>query len=248
VRPYYEADGITIYHGDCFEFLASRAVPLCDAVVTSPPYNLIREGIGGGPNTAHAAMERKILAGWYEDTVPEEEYQREQRQLVETLIRLCRGSVFYNHKLRHAIARVGRVIHPMEWLMGLPLWCEVVWDRGGGVALNSSRFVVSDERVFMFGRPKAWNNPPWTTVWRISPTAQETIHPCPFPLELAARCVGAATAPGDTVFDPYSGSGTTLRAAKNLGRKAIGVERVERFCEEAAIRMEQGVLDFGGAA
>jgi site-specific DNA-methyltransferase (adenine-specific) len=54
--------------------------------------------------------------------------------------------------------------------------------------------------------------------------------------------VSLASLAGETIFDPFMGSGTTLRAAKDLGRKAIGVERSERYCEIAAKRMAQGVL------
>lgn len=72
-------------------------------------------------------------------------------------------------------------------------------------------------------------------------------HPSPKPLPLMAWMVEGTTAPGDLVLDPFMGSGTTLRAAKDLGRKAIGVELDERYCELAARRMAQEVLDFGGA-
>ena len=72
-------------------------------------------------------------------------------------------------------------------------------------------------------------------------------HPAPFPLSLPLKAISATTA--TTVLDPFMGSGTTLRAAKDLNRKAIGIELSERYCEVAAKRLAQGTLDlFGGAA
>ena len=81
--------------------------------------------------------------------------------------------------------------------------------------------------------------------WRV---AQEsgTPHPAPFPVALPARAIEAA-APS-SVIDPFMGSGTTLRAAKDAGIPATGIELSERYCEIAAKRLAQGVLDFGGAA
>lgn len=73
-------------------------------------------------------------------------------------------------------------------------------------------------------------------------------HPVPFPVALPTRCIRLSTWPGETVLDPYMGSGTTLLAARNLGRKAIGVEVSEAYCARAVSRLSQGALDFGGAA
>jgi DNA modification methylase len=73
-------------------------------------------------------------------------------------------------------------------------------------------------------------------------------HPAPMPVEVARRCVRLSTWPGEVVFDPFAGSGTTLLAARQLGRRAIGVERSERYCELAVRRLAQTGLDFEGAA
>lgn len=84
-----------------------------------------------------------------------------------------------------------------------------------------------------------------TNVWRMQPQARgpETgDHPAPFPVLLPDRCIRLSTWPGEVVLDPFMGSGSTLVAARNLGRKAIGFDVDERYCEIAAKRLGQGVL------
>lgn len=87
-----------------------------------------------------------------------------------------------------------------------------------------------------------------SNVWQIRPETTRDGHPVPYPVELAQRCIRLSSWPGETVLDPFVGSGSTLLAARALGRKSIGVEVSERYCEQAANRLAQGGFDFGGAA
>jgi site-specific DNA-methyltransferase (adenine-specific) len=86
-----------------------------------------------------------------------------------------------------------------------------------------------------------------STVWNLAP-ARRGGHPAPFPVELARRAVRLSTWPGEVVLDPFAGSGTTLLAARQLGRRAIGIEASELYCELAVSRLAQTALDFRGAA
>ncbi len=83
-------------------------------------------------------------------------------------------------------------------------------------------------------------------VWRIPPGASAgNEHPAVMPLELAARAIRLSTWPGEVVLDPFSGTGSTLLAARLLGRRAVGFEVSEQYCELAARRLAQGSLTLG---
>lgn len=84
-------------------------------------------------------------------------------------------------------------------------------------------------------------------LWRIPPGAStRSEHPAVMPTELASRCIRLSTWPNEVVLDPFCGSGTTLVAAKSLGRRAVGVEVSERYCELAVARLAQGLLELVG--
>ena len=77
---------------------------------------------------------------------------------------------------------------------------------------------------------------------------EKTFHPCPRRYEHVAWLVDIWSSPGELIFDPFMGSGTTLLAAKTLGRKAIGIEIEEKYCEIAVKRLKQEVFTFSGSS
>lgn len=85
-------------------------------------------------------------------------------------------------------------------------------------------------------------------VWSIPTRPYPEAHFAVFPIDLPLRCIKAGCKPGGTVLDPFSGSGTTGAAARQLGRKYIGIDLNPAYHDLAKERFKQGVLDFGGAA
>lgn len=260
MKPYYQDDFATIYHGTAEQHLSRLEGPTIDCTVTSPPYNTLGSRV---PSAATGGFGAARLGGWvanlhrtgYADDMDETEYGEWQTHIAG-LIRLASkpgASFFYNHKLR---SRDGVSIHPLHIVDKFDGWAlrqEIVWHRPGAVQFNARMFAPNDERIMWLYRddgPHKWNQEAatWLSVWSMAPPTGNADHPCPFPDTLPRRCIAATTDPGDMVLDPFAGSGTTLRAAKDLGRKSIGIEMEERYCEIAAKRLAQEVLDFGGVA
>jgi DNA modification methylase len=131
---------------------------------------------------------------------------------------------------------------PQAWNPSLPIRQIVTWWRPGGVNFAPTHYLPSFEWIIIYAKPafrladKGWNA---TDVWQMTPE-RDIDHPAPFPLLLPKRVL--TTTGATSVLDPHMGSGTTLRAAKDLGISAIGIEISERYCEIAAKRLSQGVL------
>lgn len=181
----------------------------------------------------------------------ESDYQMWQNDMFGAIKTAEGASLFYNHQLRW---RDKVLLHPVQWFRprGWEFRQEIIWDRGGGMMLNARMFCRFEERILWFTRGRhKWNDGAAGngSVWRLAREQQQQgkHHPVAFPIEIPLRAIRATTEPGDTVLDPFMGGGTTLRAAKDLGRLAIGIELEERYCEIAANRMSQGVLDIATA-
>jgi hypothetical protein len=265
LTPYYADDFVTLYHGDCGEIIPT--LPDFQLALTSPPYGAIRE-YGGhdvpdvlGVLTALGERVRKggvIVWNTADQTVDGSETGDSFRQALHALgegLRLhdtmiyCKEAVVFPDANRY---------HPaFEYVF---VFSKDAPGRFNGISDRPNKYagdkihgtrrepdgsmhrpVRAGELVPDFGL--RWN-------WWLLPTAaqeRQTMygsHPAMMPYSLARDHVRTWTNQGDLVVDPFAGSGTTLRAAKDLGRKAIGIEIEERYCEIIARRCAQDVLDF----
>lgn len=259
MNPYYDHAGIQIFLGDCREVLSQftfsnrdedqpgmpeyRERSPFDITITSPPYNTLPQS--NNPSGLHAERSTGVnkwiakASSGYADSMPEDEYQEWICDVIRLCHNTCKGIIWINHKIRY---RMGYAVHPARW-MNFPIYAEVIWDRGGSMALNCKRYSPSTEHILGFWTPHHWDDSlnGIMSVWRL-PAQRDDEHPCPYPPEIPRRLITSSCPKGGTVLDPFCGSGTTLRAAKDLGRKAIGIEIEEKYCEIAARRLQQEVL------
>ena len=216
MTPYYQENGITIYHGDCREVLPSLSV--ASAIVTDPPYNAGK------------------IYGDHNDSMTDVEY--EQWSLEVTRVCLLKASRQFWVAPRYKLEL---------WLRCLPGSHLIVIPRG---ASGPYRGGWSDqfEIALAIGKPTECAPDLWRGI-RLKGEGyffrEETYgHPGYTPYPIMRRAVELLTNIGDVVIEPFCGTGTTLRAAKDTNRKAIGIELNERYCEIAAKRLSQNVLNF----
>ena len=198
-------------------------------IVTSPPYNQSIEKFKPSGMHKEGDWAAKVHRLAYQDSMPEKDYQAWQRSLLTLWFGVLRdgGSVFYNHKNRY---REKRVVSPMEWLPGkFALRQEIIWRRPGSVTQNARMFLPCDERIYWLYKGKDFTFhdtteiKTWSSVWDIAPQTNKD-HAVAFPIELPSRCIEACTSINESVFDPFSGSGTTLIACEKLDRSFFGTE------------------------
>ncbi len=246
MKPYYEDNAVQIYHGDCCEVLESLD-SIFQCCVTSPPYNNYRNR--RTQRSKEAFWKRtNIVYESHSDEMTNEEYDSWQIWIINEIIGYhlsLDGVLCYNHKDQVFNFSVRS---PLEWILqsNAELKQRITWDRCGMQAMNPVRFYRVEEDIYVLGhqgqKPK-FNSEyaKLLSVWRVIPE-KEIIHPAPFPTEIPLRLISAFSEINDMVLDPFMGSGTTLLAAKDLGRKAVGIEIEEKYCEIAARRLEQEYL------
>ena len=252
MRPYYQDEAVTIYHGDCREILPAIPPESVDMIWTDPPYGNANLADDLAARRIGVHRGRKRAAIQISGDRPEE-YEPLMRAFLAEAARILK----YDYCCCCCCCAGGG---PTPTFARLALWLDeylsffqaVVWDksaRGNGFGWRYRRnyeFVMVAHRK---GGRLAWADESVAVpnVLRTRPEPND-LHPTTKPLALVEQFIRWHTRPGDLVLDPFAGSGTTLVAAKNLGRRAIGIEIEERYCEIAAQRLAQGVIDLGGVA
>lgn len=228
--PFYADDAVTIYHGDCREILP--LLPSPDLVLTDPPYGVAertdrhakgRDNPIGGRHNGQPTITARDFPPVHGDDAP---FDPAHLLTFDRVVLF--GANYY-----------------AEQLPASPTW--LVWDKLDGLRTDK-RIVGLDDNADVelawsnVGGPARLVSHRWKGLIKASERKDQRVHPTQKPVALMAHIIAWLTEPGDLVVDPYMGAGSTLRAAKDHGRRSIGIEYEERYCQVAAERMAQGVL------
>jgi len=210
-EPYYSHGGIEIYHGDCREILPG--LEPVDLVLTDPPYG-IGEARKNHSSRDRFPVQRTYSGESWDDGPPD-------RETIAATVRAGAYAIVWGGNYFRLPPTSGWLVWDKDNGACDFADAEMAWTNlGGAVRLKKYRWAGMLQEHG--GRHKE-------TRW----------HPTQKPIPVMRWCIERAPDVLQTILDPFMGSGTTLRAAKDLGRKAIGIEIEERYCEIAARRLAQ---------
>jgi len=214
VKPYFERDGITLFHGDCREILPGLGK--VDLLLTDPPYG-IGEARNDKASRSCLAQSRDYGKEDWDDFPPDAE-------TIEAIRSVARWQIIFGG----------------NYFQLPPATCWLVWDKQNG----SNDF--ADCELAWTNLPKAVRRIVHQWHGMIRKGHEQRFHRTQKPLAVMEWCINQLPQSAETILDPFAGSSTTLLAAWRLGRKAIGIELSENFCEISANRlnreMDQGRL------
>ena len=245
MKPYYEDDLVTLWHGDCAEL--SFVLGTADAIVTDPPYGETSLEWDSWPEAWTYLASCHTRAMWCFGSMRmffehASEFLADWKFSHEIVWEKQNGTGFATDKFRR--------IHELAtfWYRGSwsDLRHEVPKVPQLSVGNKSSRSRGQTPHAGKIG-PGAYQDDGtrlMTTIQFVQNEQSRAVHPTQKPLGIVAPLIEYSVPPGGTVLDLFAGSGTTLLAAKLAGRKAVGVEAREDYCEAAALRLSQQTFDF----
>lgn len=228
IRPYYSDDSCIVLLGDCRELLPH--IGPVDLVLTDPPY-------GVGYVTARRSRTDPLVAPIAGDESLN--LLADAMPLLDRLLRQDRHAYFFSSARKigqtcEIVADYWKVKNVLVWDKG-DAGSVGDLDAGYGVTWEGIVYANKGRRSLIGPRPRTVYRYEWSGT-------RDPVHPTVKPVGVLTWLASKSSEPGETILDPFMGSGTTLRAAKDLGRKAIGIEIEERYAEIAAKRLQQSVL------
>ena len=220
MKPYFVDDraGITIFLGDCMEIVPS--LPNVDLVIADPPYELTATGGGIGAKRQYLKDITGFTDGGFDDSI---------------LDGFSNWFVFCSK---------GQLIKLLQ-KASVRRWMLVNWVKPNPTPLCNGNYLPDTEYIVHSFEPnRCFGEFRDKSRFILYPAQQSLLHPNEKPLEVIGKLIRLGSQVSETILDPYMDSGTTLRAAKDLGRKAIGIEIEEKYCEIAAKRLAQEVFEF----
>lgn len=237
ITPYYQKNGITLYHGDARDVLPTLE-GVSGNIVTDPPYAVSKSG----------QMLGFVSPNWKEKATHSRGYADHDRHNYSKLIGETFRQAFRMSTPGTAHVAFGgnRTFHQMVTQIEKSGFeaLDVLVFNSTGVAKSRTTLAPSHEIASLFrtpGKPPAIN-PDWRKRNRFDipkPKRGRNFHLTPKPTAWMTELIELVSEPGDLIIDPFAGSGTTLIAAAQTGRMAVGVEIDEAYCELAATRLEQ---------
>lgn len=223
MTAYYDADGITLYHGDCREVLRGVAPESADMVLTDPPYLVSYRGRWG---SEWGMIEGDSDPSWI---IPA--FAEIWRILKQDSLCLS----FYGWPSADTFLTAWKLIgfRPVSQIV----CTKNVWGLG-----YFTRSQHEPAYLLAKGNPRK----PDAAIGDVFPWDRESapVHPNQKPLGTISKLIATYSDHDALIVDPFAGSGTTLVAARNLGRRAIGVEIDGQYCDAAVARLSQQILDF----
>ncbi len=249
--PFFHKDSIWIYNADILktDSIEEQSV---DLIVTSPPYNV------------------DIKYNSHDDTMSYEEYLSFTREWLAKCYRLLKddGRFCLNiplDKNKNGQQSICADITTIAKKVGFKYHSTIIWNEQnisrrtawGSWLSATAPYVIAPVEVIVILYKRTWKKLSgsrksditkkefmnWTNgVWTFMGESKKRVgHPAPFPVELPRRCIKLFSFVGDTVLDPFLGSGSTLIACLQTGRKGVGIDIDARYCELAKVRLKKEV-------
>lgn len=242
MKPYYERQGIRLYHGDCLELLHTLEAGTVDAVVTDPPYSsgTRREGAKGVRKSMNRTTGDEDWFG--SDCMTTQGFIWTMRAVaVQTKRLLCRGGHFLSFiDWRMADALAGAVESTDMRRLGVVVWDKVGFGMGTYFR-NQHEFILH----FSHGQTRSVFRRDMPNVLR-HPRVRDGYHDTEKPIELIADLITTVSGDGEIVGDWFAGSGSGAIACIRTRRRFVGCELSEEYCETIARRcdaeLDQGRL------